>query len=102
LFEHSRLGLFFYKKNTKYKSKKKISMAIFHFLQYEQELFYSYWDHLHAYLAHCASCGYLYRKWKILHVVDKGVYCETRALFEHWDFYDRNVEEAWDFLNWLT
>jgi len=37
-----------------------------------------------------------------LYVVDEGVNCETRALFEHWDFYARNVEEAWDFLNWLA
>jgi len=37
-----------------------------------------------------------------LHVVDEGVNCETRAFFEHWDFYARNVEEAWNFLNWLA
>ena len=37
-----------------------------------------------------------------MHVVDEGVNCETRALFEHWDFYARNVEEAWDFLKWLA
>jgi len=37
-----------------------------------------------------------------LHVVDEGVNCETRALFEHWNFYAQNVEEAWDFLNWLA
>ena len=77
-------------------------MAIFHFPQCEQELFYRYWDRLHAYLAQCASCGCLYEKWEILHVVDEGVNCETRALFEHWDFYARNVEEAWDFLDWLA
>ena len=76
-------------------------MEIFHFPQCEQELFYHYWDRLHAYLAQCASCGCLYEKWEVLHVVDEGVNCETRALFEHWDFYARNVEEAWDFLDWL-
>jgi len=37
-----------------------------------------------------------------LYVVDKGVNCETRALFEHWNFYARNVEEVWDFLHWLA
>jgi len=31
-----------------------------------------------------------------------GVNCETRALFEYWDFYTRNVDETWDFLNWLA
>jgi len=77
-------------------------MAVFHFPQYEQELFYRYWDRLHAYLAQCASCGYSYGKWEILHVVDEGVTCETRALFEYWDFYARTVDEAWDFLDWLA
>jgi len=37
-----------------------------------------------------------------LHVVDEGVNCETRALFEHWNFYARNVKEVWNFLNWLA
>ena len=77
-------------------------MAVFHFPQHEQELFYRYWDRLHAYLAHCASCGYSYGKWELLHVVDEGVTCETRALFEYWDFYARTVDEAWDFLDWLA
>jgi len=77
-------------------------MAVFHFIRYEQELFYRYWDRLHAYLAQCASCGYSYGKWEILHVVDEGVNCETRTLFEYWDLYASNVDEAWDFLNWLA
>ena len=37
-----------------------------------------------------------------MHVVDEGVNCETRAFFEHWDFYARDVEAAWDFLHWLV
>ena len=37
-----------------------------------------------------------------MHVVEEGVNYETRALFEYWDFYARNVDEAWDFLNWLA
>jgi len=74
----------------------------FHFPQCEQELFYHCWDRLHAYLAQCASCGYLYGKWEILHLVDKGVNCEIRALCKHGDFYARNVEEAWAFLHWLV
>ena len=69
-------------------------MAIFYFPQCEQELFYRYWDRLHAYLAQCASCGYLYEKQEILHVVNEGVNLETHALFEQWDFYARNIEEA--------
>jgi len=44
------------------KNLKKFSMAIFHFSEHEQELFYCYWDRLHAYLAQCDSCGYLYEK----------------------------------------
>jgi len=56
-------------------------MAIFHFPHWEQELFYNCLDCLHAYVAQCASCGYLYGKWKMLYVVDEGMNCETRALF---------------------
>ena len=77
-------------------------MAIFHFPQYEQELFYHYWDRLHAYLPQCASCGYSYERWEILHVMDEGVNCETHTLFAYWDFYARNVDKAWDFLTWLA
>ena len=73
-------------------------MAIFHFPQCEQELFYRYWECLHAYLAQCAFCGYLYGKWEILHVVDEGVNCETRALLEHWDFCTRNIDVISPFL----
>ena len=77
-------------------------MAIFHFPQYEQELFYLYWDRLHAYFAQCDSCGYLYGIWEILHVIDEGVNYEIHARFEYLDFYSRNVDGAWDFLNcWL-
>ena len=28
--------------------------------------------------------------------------CETRALLEHWDFCARNVDEAWELLEWLA
>ena len=41
-------------------------MAICHFFQYEQELFYRYWDRSHAYLIQCDSYEYLYGKWDIL------------------------------------
>ena len=34
-----------------------------------------------------------------LHVIDESVNCETRALFEYCNFYARNIDEAWDFLN---
>ena len=37
-----------------------------------------------------------------MHVVDEGVNCETRTLFEYWDFYAKNVDEAWNFLDWLA
>jgi len=58
-------------------------MPILYFPQYEHELFCRYYDILHGFLAHCSYC---LRKWKILNVVHKGMNCETRALFEHWDF----------------
>ena len=54
-------------------------MANFHLPQYEQELFYYYWDRLHAFLA---RCGYCLKKWKLLDTVHKGVNHETRALLE--------------------
>jgi len=48
-------------------------MVIFHFPEYEQEFFHRNWDRLHAYLAQCAHCGYLYGKWEILRVVNEGL-----------------------------
>ena len=35
-------------------------------------------------------------------MVYEGVTCETRALLEHWDFCARNVNEAWELLEWLA
>jgi len=37
-----------------------------------------------------------------LHIVNEGVNYETRTLFEYWDFYAKNVNEAGDFLDWLA
>ena len=65
LLRHSRLGFYFGEK----KFQKKNPMAIFHFSQCEQELFYRYWDRLHTYLTQCASCECLCGKLEILHVL---------------------------------
>ena len=44
-------------------------MAIIHFPQFEQELFWRYFKHLNTFLA---LFGYL-GKWEILDIVDEGV-----------------------------
>jgi len=52
-------------------------MAIFHFLQFEHELFWRYFKRLNAFLP---QYGYCLGKWKILDIIDEGVNTETRAL----------------------
>ena len=74
-------------------------MSGFHFLQYEHELFWRYYDHLHAFIAHC---GYYLEKWELLHTVYMGVNYETRTLLEQWDFCAKTIDEACDFLDWLA
>ena len=71
----------------------------FHFLQYDHELFWRYYDRLHAFLAHC---DYYLEKWKLLDTVYKGVNHETRALLEQWDFCAKTVDEACALLDWLV
>jgi len=41
-------------------------------------------------------CGYCLDKWKILSIVDEGVNYENHVHLEHWDFYARDVDEAWE------
>ena len=74
-------------------------MSGFHFPQYEHELFWRYYDRLHAFLAHY---GYCLEKWELLDTVFLGVNYETRALLEQWDFYAKTADEACDFLDWLA
>ena len=52
-------------------------MAIFHFPQYEHELFCWYFTRLNAFLA---QCDYYVGEREILGIVDEGVNCETRIL----------------------
>jgi len=66
-------------------------MVVFHFLQFEHELFWRYFKHLHAFLA---QCGYCVNKWEILNIVDVGVNTKIRALLEYWDFVAKNVDDA--------
>jgi len=54
-------------------------MVIFHFSQFEHELFWRYFRRLNVFLA---QCGYHMGKWKILDIVDAGVNGETRILLE--------------------
>ena len=60
---------------------------------------WGYYDRLHALLDHC---DFYLEKWDILNAVYKSVNCETRTLLEYWDFSATNVDEAWDFLDWLA
>ena len=66
-------------------------MTIFHFPQYEHELFWRYYDRLHALLAHY---GHRLEKWEILNIAYEGMNYETHVLLEHWDFCAWNVVEA--------
>ena len=65
-------------------------MSGFHFPQYEHELFWRYYDRLHAFIAHYACL----EKWELLDTVFRGVNLETRALLEQWDFCAKTVDEA--------
>jgi len=58
-------------------------MAIFHFSQFEHELFYWYFKCLNAVLA---QCGYYVGKWEILDIVEEGANKETRTLLEYWEW----------------
>ena len=74
-------------------------MAIFHFLQFEYELFCWYFKCLNAFLA---KCGYCLGKWKILCIIHEGVNNETWILLQFWDFHGKSVDEAWCLLEWVA
>ena len=74
-------------------------MAIFHFPQYEHELFCWYLKRLNAFLA---QCGYCVDKWEILGIVDEGVNSEIRILLQFWDFHGLNADDAWNLLVWVA
>jgi len=52
-------------------------MTIFHFPQFEHELFFWYFKRLNAVLAQCVI---VLGKWEILGIVAEGVNSETRIL----------------------
>ena len=58
-------------------------MAIFHFPQFEDELFWRYFKRLSACLA---RCGYCLTRWKISDIIDEGVNSKTHILLEYWVF----------------
>ena len=74
-------------------------MEIFHFSQFEHELFCWYLKRLNAFLA---QNDYCVGKWKILGIVDEGVNSETRILLQFWDFHCKSVDEAWNLLEWVA
>jgi len=62
------------KKIKNLQNKKNLTkMAIFHFPQYEHELFCWYFKRLNSFLA---QCEYYVGKWKILGILDEGVNSE--------------------------
>ena len=67
-------------------------MPIFHFLQYEHELFCWYFKRLNAFLA---QCEYYVSKWEILGIVDEGLNSKTQIPLQFWDFHLLNVDDAW-------
>jgi len=52
-------------------------MAIFHFFQFEHELFLRYFKRLNVLLA---QCGYCVGKLEILDIADKGMNSKTQTL----------------------
>ena len=62
------------------KSNKKEKKYFSYFPQYEHELFWRYYDRLHAFLAHCDYC---LEKWEILNTVYVGVNYEAHALLDY-------------------
>jgi len=61
-------------------------MAIFHFSQFEHELFCWYFKRLNVFLA---QCDYCMGKWKILGIIDECVNNETGILLQFWDFHGK-------------
>ena len=55
-------------------------MAIFHFLQFEHELFWRCFKRLNVFLTQCSYCV---GKWESLDIVDEGVNSKTRILLEY-------------------
>ena len=55
-------------------------MTIFHFPQFEHELFFWYFKDLNAFLT---QCGYCVGKWKILDIIDESVNSKTRILLQY-------------------
>jgi len=74
-------------------------MAIFHFFQFEHELFWRYFKCLNIFLD---QCGYHINKHKILDIVHKGVNSKTRIRLEYWDFHGKNVDDALYLLEWIA
>ena len=74
-------------------------MTIFHFPQFEHELFFWYFKRLNAVLAQCVI---VLGKWEILGIVAEGVNSETRILLQYWDFHGKNANEAWYLLEWVA
>ena len=74
-------------------------MAIFHFPQYEQELFCWYFKRLNVFLA---QCEYFVGKREIIGIVDEGVNSKTRILLQFWDFHGLTVDDARSLLLWVA
>ena len=67
-------------------------MAIFHFPQFEHELFWRHFKRVNVFLTHC---GYCVAKLETLDVVNEGVNNETQTLLEYWGFHGKNIDDAW-------
>ena len=74
-------------------------MAIFHFPQYEHELFCWYFKRLNAFLP---QCEYYMGKWEILGIVDERVNSEIQILLQFSDFHRFKVDDAWSLLLWVA
>ena len=74
-------------------------MIIFHFSQFEHELFCWYFKHLHAFLA---QCGYCVGKWEISGIVNESVNSKIRTILEYWGLQGQSIDEVWCLLEWIA
>jgi len=70
--------------------KKKRTMTILHFPQFEHELFWKYFKRLSAFLTWWSYC---LGRWEILDIIDDGVNSKTWTLLDYWDFHCKNVDD---------
>jgi len=103
LFEHSRLGFLEKTRKKSIKKRKKNTMAIFHFSQFEHEPFWQYLSRLNDYRAQYVHS--MFAKWEICNVMLEGITHETRATLKsmcYGGLCSLNADDMWDLFESLA